>query len=138
MRRSVWPLREVIGALQRGESELIGQGTLIYLRDVCEHTIQVIDTMEIYRDIVSGLLDIYLSGLSNKLNEVMKVLTVILTILIPITFVTSLYGMNFVYMPNCSGVGVMGGVGSRPVNGRFHDLLFSSQEMVVIDLKGIC
>lgn len=99
LRRSVWPLREVIGALQRGDSELFDRGTLIYLRDVYEHTIQVIDTLETYRDIVSGLLDIYLSGLSNKLNEVMKVLTVISTIFIPITFVTSLYGMNFDYMP---------------------------------------
>ncbi|MCB9419023.1 MAG: magnesium/cobalt transporter CorA [Ardenticatenaceae bacterium] len=99
LRRTVWPLREVIGALQRGESDLFDQGTLIYLRDVYEHTIQVIDTLETYRDIVSGLLDIYLSGLSNKLNEVMKVLTVISTIFIPITFVTSLYGMNFAYMP---------------------------------------
>ncbi len=99
LRRTVWPLREVIGALQRGDSELFDQGTLIYLRDVYEHTIQVIDTLETYRDIVSGLLDIYLSGLSNKLNEVMKVLTVISTIFIPITFVTSLYGMNFDDMP---------------------------------------
>lgn len=99
LRRSVWPLREVVGALQRGESDLFDPGTHIYLRDVYEHTIQVIDTVETYRDIVSGLLDIYLSGLSNKLNEVMKVLTVISTIFIPITFVTSLYGMNFVNMP---------------------------------------
>lgn len=99
LRRSIWPLREVVGALQRGESELFAQGTLIYLRDVYEHTIQVIDTIETYRDIVSSLLDIYLSSLSNKLNEVMKVLTVISTIFIPITFITSLYGMNFAYMP---------------------------------------
>jgi magnesium transporter len=99
LRRSVWPLREVVGALQRGESELFAQSTLIYLRDVYEHTIQVIDTIETYRDIVSSLLDIYLSSLSNKMNEVMKVLTVISTIFIPITFVTSLYGMNFAYMP---------------------------------------
>lgn len=99
LRRSVWPLREVIGALQRGESELFDRDTLIYLRDVYEHTIQVIDTLETYRDLVSSLLDIYLSSLSNRLNETMKVLTVISTIFIPITFVTSLYGMNFVYMP---------------------------------------
>jgi magnesium transporter len=99
LRRSVWPLREIIGALQRGESELIDKSTLIYLRDVYEHTIQVIDTIETYRDIFSSLLDIYLSSLSNKLNEVMKVLTVISTIFIPITFITSLYGMNFTYMP---------------------------------------
>jgi magnesium transporter len=99
LRRSVWPLREVIGGLQRGDAPLFQPETLIYLRDVYEHTIQVIDTVETFRDIVSGLLDIYLSSLSNKMNEVMKVLTVIATIFIPLTFFTSLYGMNFRFMP---------------------------------------
>ncbi len=99
LRRSVWPLREVIGGLQRDESNLIQEATLIFLRDVYEHTIQVIDTIETYRDVVSGLLDVYLSSISNKMNEVMKVLTVIATIFIPLTFITSLYGMNFRYMP---------------------------------------
>ncbi|HET6446219.1 MAG TPA: magnesium/cobalt transporter CorA [candidate division Zixibacteria bacterium] len=99
LRRSVWPLREVIGGLQRGESVLFQEATLIYLRDVYEHTIQVIDTIETYRDLVSGLLDVYLSSISNKMNEVMKVLTVIATIFIPLTFITSLYGMNFRYIP---------------------------------------
>jgi len=99
LRRSVWPLREIIGRLQRGDSSLFQSGSLIYLRDVYEHTIQVIDTVETFRDIVSGLLDIYLSSLSNKMNEVMKVLTVIATIFIPLTFLTSLYGMNFSFMP---------------------------------------
>lgn len=99
LRRSVWPLREVLGRLHRGESPLFQEATLIYLRDVYEHTIQVMDTIETFRDIVSGLLDIYLSSISNRMNEVMKVLTVIATIFIPLTFVTSLYGMNFRYMP---------------------------------------
>jgi magnesium transporter len=99
LRRSVWPLREVISGLQRGESALFQESTLIYLRDVYEHTIQVIDTIETYRDIVSGLLDIYLSSVSNKMNEVMKVLTIIATIFIPLTFLTGLYGMNFQYFP---------------------------------------
>lgn len=99
MRKSVWPLREVIGGLQRGESPLFQQTTLIYLRDVYDHTIQVIDTVETFRDIMSGLLDIYLSSVSNRMNEVMKVLTIIATIFIPLTFITSLYGMNFRYMP---------------------------------------
>lgn len=99
LRRSVWPLREVIGGLQRDESRLIQETTLIFLRDVYEHTIQVIDTIETYRDVVAGLLDVYLSSISNKMNEVMKVLTVIATIFIPLTFITSLYGMNFHYMP---------------------------------------
>lgn len=99
LRRAVWPLREVIGALQRGDTALFQADTLIYVRDVYEHTIQIIDTIETFRDIVSGLLDIYLSSISNKTNEVMKLLTLIATIFIPLTFLTSLYGMNFKYMP---------------------------------------
>ena len=99
LRRSVWPLREVIGGLQRGDSALVKTETLIFLRDVYEHTIQVIDTVETFRDIVSGLLEIYLSSLSNKTNEVMKVLTIVATIFIPLTFFTSLYGMNFRFIP---------------------------------------
>jgi magnesium transporter len=99
MRKVVWPLREVMGSLQREDSGLFKQETLIYVRDVYEHVIQIIDTVETFRSIVSGMLDIYLSSVSNKMNEVMKVLTVIATIFIPITFLTSLYGMNFRYMP---------------------------------------
>ncbi len=99
IRRSVWPLREVISGLQRGESTLFKKGTLVYLRDVYDHTIQVIDTVEAFRDMVSGMMDIYLSGISNKLNEVMKVLTIISTIFMPLTFVTGVYGMNFAFMP---------------------------------------
>ncbi len=99
LRKSVWPLREVISGLLRSESKLIKKTTLIYLRDVYDHTIQVIDTVETSRDILSGMTDIYLSSISNKLNEIMKVLTIIGTIFIPLTFVTGLYGMNFKYMP---------------------------------------
>lgn len=102
LRRSVWPLREVIGQLHRGELSVVAPETRIYLRDVYEHTITVMDTIETYRDIVAGLLDIYLSSISNKTNDVMKVLTVISTIFIPLTFVTGLYGMNFHYMPELS------------------------------------
>jgi magnesium transporter len=98
-RKSVWPLREVIGSLERGESSLIEKTTLIYLRDVYDHTIQVIDTIETFRDMLSGMLDIYLSSISNRMNEVMKVLTIIATIFIPLTFIAGLYGMNFKYMP---------------------------------------
>jgi magnesium transporter len=99
LRRAIWPLREAIGALQRGDTALFQADTLIYLRDVYEHTIQIIDTIETFRDIVSSLVDIYLSSVSNKTNEVMKLLTLIATIFIPLTFLTSLYGMNFRYMP---------------------------------------
>jgi len=99
LRRSTWPLREVISALQRGESSLFQERTLVYLRDVYDHTIQVIDTMETLRDMTSGMLDIYLSSISNRMNEVMKVLTIIATIFIPLTFVAGIYGMNFDVMP---------------------------------------
>jgi len=99
VRRSVWPLREVISGLERAESELIRQSTGIFLRDVYDHTIQVIDTVETYRDMLSGMLDIYLSSVSNRMNQVMKVLTIIATIFIPLTFLAGVYGMNFKFMP---------------------------------------
>ncbi|HMK59548.1 MAG TPA: magnesium/cobalt transporter CorA [Dissulfurispiraceae bacterium] len=99
LRKSVWPLREVIGGLERGESALVTESTGLYLRDVYDHTIQVIDTIETFRDMLSGMLDIYLSSVSNRLNAVMKVLTVISTIFFPLSFIVGLYGMNFKYMP---------------------------------------
>jgi len=99
LRKSVWPLREVVSRLERGESKLIKDSTGIYLRDVYDHTIQVIDTIETFRDMLSGMLDIYLSSVSNRMNEVMKVLTIIATIFIPLTFIVGIYGMNFEYMP---------------------------------------
>ncbi|MCP8306545.1 MAG: magnesium/cobalt transporter CorA [archaeon] len=99
LRKSVWPLREVVSKLERGESSLIKETTVIYLRDVYDHTIQVIDTIETFRDMLSGMLDMYLSSISNRMNEVMKVLTVIATIFIPLTLIASIYGMNFAYMP---------------------------------------
>jgi magnesium transporter len=92
-------LREVIGSLERGELPLVKETTRIYLRDVYDHTIQVIDTIETFRDMVSGMLDIYLSSVSNRLNAVMKVLTIIATIFMPLTFIAGIYGMNFKHMP---------------------------------------
>lgn len=99
LRKSIWPLRELIRGLQTSETSLINEATDIYMRDVYDHTIQIIDTIESFRDMVSGLLDIYLSSLSNKMNAVMKVLTIIATLFIPLTFVAGIYGMNFEYMP---------------------------------------
>ena len=99
LRKSVWPLREAISGLQRSESALINESTGVYLRDVYDHTIQIIDTIESFRDMVSGMLDIYLSSISNKMNAIMKVLTIIATIFIPLTFVAGVYGMNFEHMP---------------------------------------
>jgi magnesium transporter len=99
LRRSLWPLRDIVAFLERGDSDLIADSTAIYFRDVYDHTIQVFDTCELFRDIISGLLDTYLSSLSNRLNEVMKVLTVFSTIFIPLTFIVGIYGMNFEFMP---------------------------------------
>jgi magnesium transporter len=99
VRRVVWPLREVVSGLGRRESPLIKETTEIYLRDVHDHTVQVMDTIEVYRETLSGMLDIYLSSVSNRLNSVMKVLTIIATIFMPLTFIAGIYGMNFKYMP---------------------------------------
>ncbi|MEE4241396.1 MAG: magnesium/cobalt transporter CorA [Desulfopila sp.] len=95
MRKATWPLREVVSGMERADSVRILPGTKPYIRDLYEHTIQVIDTVETFRDMVSGLLDIYLSSISNKMNEVMKVLTIIATIFIPLGFLAGVYGMNF-------------------------------------------
>ncbi len=99
LKKSVWPLREVVNKLERGELTLIKKSTSVYLRDIYDHTIQVIDTTETLRDMLSGILDIYLSSVSNRMNEVMKVLTIIATIFIPVTFIAGIYGMNFSNMP---------------------------------------
>ncbi len=99
MRRAVWPLREVVTRLERRESKLIREGSTVFLRDVYDHIARIIDTVENYRDLVAVLLDLYLSSLSNKMNEVMKTLTIITTIFIPLSFIAGIYGMNFEYMP---------------------------------------
>ncbi len=99
LRRSVWPLRELVSSLERNESALIKRTMLVYLRDVYDHIIQVADTIETFRDMLSGMLDIYLSSISYRMNAVMKVLTIVATIFIPLTFVVGIYGMNFKYMP---------------------------------------
>jgi magnesium transporter len=99
LRKAVWPLREVIGAMEREESSLIKDSTRLYLRDVYDHAIQVIDSIETARDMLAGMLDIYLSSMSNRMNEIMKFLTVIGTIFIPLTFIAGVYGMNFEFMP---------------------------------------
>jgi len=99
LRKSVWPLREAISHLQRTESHLISETTKIYLRDVYDHTIQIIENIETLRDMSSSLLDTYISSLSNRLNDVIKLLTIISTIFIPLTFISGVYGMNFEHMP---------------------------------------
>jgi magnesium transporter len=99
LRKSVWPLREVVSRFERMESPLIRKSTGVFLRDLYDHAIQVIDTVESFREMLSSMVETYLSSLSNRMNEIMKVLTIISTIFIPITFLVGLYGMNFVHMP---------------------------------------
>lgn len=99
IRKAVWPLREAVSLLERGENQLIDPKTLVYLRDLYDHTIQVIETVEAFRDMLSGVQDLYLSSIGNKTNQVMRVLTIIATLFIPLTFVAGIYGMNFENMP---------------------------------------
>lgn len=99
MRRTVWPLREEIALLEKSGSDLVRKSTAVFLRNLYDHTIQVIDTVETYRDVISGMHDMYLSSVSNRMNQIMKVLTIIATIFIPLTFISGVYGMNFRYMP---------------------------------------
>jgi magnesium transporter len=99
LRKAVWPLREAVSFLERGDSHLLSPATRLYFRDVYDHTVQVIDTVETYRDLLSGMLDLYLSSISNRINEIMKFMTVIGTIFMPLTFLVGVYGMNFKHLP---------------------------------------
>ena len=99
LRKAVWPMREVISRLEKGELKLVDKQTKVYIRDLYDHTIQVMDNIETFRDILTGLHDMYMTNMSNKMNEIMKVLTIIATIFIPLTFIAGVYGMNFEYMP---------------------------------------
>lgn len=99
LHKTVLPVRTFVGSLERIDSPLIRASTHVYIRDLYDHIIQISDTVETFREISTSLLDIYHSGLSNRMNEVMKVLTVIATIFIPLTFIAGIYGMNFRYMP---------------------------------------
>jgi magnesium transporter len=99
LRKQVWPVRDMISNLIRTESPFITDNTQLFLRDLHDHSTRIIDTVETYRDVMSGMMDIYLSNNANKMNEVMKVLTIISTIFIPVTFIAGVYGMNFEFMP---------------------------------------
>lgn len=98
-RRSAWPMRNMLSELERQASPLIKESTIIYLKDLYDHVIQIIDMIEIFRDMVSGMFDMYMSSVSHKMNEIMKFLTIMGTIFIPLTFIAGIYGMNFHYMP---------------------------------------
>ena len=95
IRRALWPQREVLSALLREDTPCIAPGTRVFLRDCADHTAQLLDMVEIHREVTSGLLDLHLSSLSTRMNEIMKVLTIIATIFIPLGFIAGLYGMNF-------------------------------------------
>jgi magnesium transporter len=99
LRKSAWPLRELIYGLEKSDSDLIRPATKIFLRDIYDHAVQIIDSIETYREMLSSMLDIYLSSVSNRMNQVMKVLTIIATIFMPLTFLAGVYGMNFEHMP---------------------------------------
>ncbi|MBI5612206.1 MAG: magnesium/cobalt transporter CorA [Gammaproteobacteria bacterium] len=99
LRRSTWPLREVIAAMQRGDSPLIGEPMRVYLRDIYDHVVAVADAIDSMRDLLNGMLEIHMSNMNIRLNEVMKVLTIVTTLFIPATFIAGVYGMNFKYMP---------------------------------------
>ncbi len=95
LRRAIWPQRDAINSLIRDGSGLISEEVRVYLRDCYDHAVQVIDMVETYRELASGLMEVYLSAVSNKMNEIMKLLTVVSAIFIPLTFVAGIYGMNF-------------------------------------------
>jgi len=99
LRKQVWPMRDMINNMIRSESDFISKNTHIFLRDLLDHSTRIIDTVETYRDLLSGIMDVYLSNNSNRMNEVMKVLTIMSSIFIPVTFVAGVYGMNFEFMP---------------------------------------
>jgi len=99
LRRAMWPQREMLNGLLRGDSERFSEPVLVYLRDCYDHAVQILDIVETHREITNGLMDVYLSSVSNRMNEIMKTLTIMASIFIPLTFVAGIYGMNFEYMP---------------------------------------
>jgi magnesium transporter len=118
LRRAIWPLRDALSTLMRDGSDRLTPEVQVYLRDCYDHSIQVIDMLETYRELASSLMDIYLSSVSNRMNEIMKLLTVISSIFIPLTFIAGVYGMNFEHMPELAQrwgypicIGAMGAIG---------------------------
>lgn len=99
LRKSIWPMRDVISRFQRIDPPLVTSSLQVYLRDVYDHIVQTIDIIEGFRDVVAGMMDVYLSNINIRTNEIMKVLTIVSTIFVPLTFISSVYGMNFEFMP---------------------------------------
>ncbi len=125
VRKAIWPLREAINILVKGQSDLVDDYTAPYYRDAYEHTIELMDTVDTHRDMLSEMLDIYQSNVSNQLNKIVKVLTVISVVFAPLTFIVGLFGMNFAYMPGLrSPIGYPGVVGAMVVIAVLMILLF--------------
>jgi len=99
LRRNIWPMREIIGRQAKGESRLIKNSTMIYFRDIQDHIMQILEIIDLYRDILAGMIGVYLAIINNRMNQIMKVLTIITTIFIPLSFIAGIYGMNFKFMP---------------------------------------
>ena len=99
IRKIVWPMRDVVSKLTRRESPLVSKGINVYLGDLHDHVMEVINTVETFREALSSMVEIYMYSISNKTNEIMKVLAVFSTIFMPLTFITGIYGMNFMHMP---------------------------------------
>ena len=99
IRRTVWPLRELLASILRNDNDLISDNTQVYFKDIYDHVLRISETNELQRDMVYGLLDMYRTQMSNHMNEIMKVLTVFASIFIPLTFLAGIYGMNFEHMP---------------------------------------
>jgi len=99
VRRAIWPIRDIIAYLDSGASRLISDGIKFYIKDIYDHTMHLVETVESLRDVTASLLDLHMTDLSNRMNEIMKTLTIIATIFIPLTFIVGVYGMNFKYMP---------------------------------------
>jgi magnesium transporter len=113
LRKNILPIRDAMGSLMTGSSELIHDKTIVFLKDVYDHTIQISESLEIYREMLNSLMEVHLSAQSNRLNKVMKVLTIISTIFIPLTFIVGVYGMNFKFMPELEwqyGYGMVWGI----------------------------
>jgi len=131
LRKSLWPLREVIARLERRESLLISENLTMYLKDVYDHTIIAIETVETYRDILSGMLDIYLSSVNNRLTDTMKVLAIIATLFMPLNFITSFYGMNFKNMPELEWhYGYYGVIGAILMTAVFMIIFFKRKHWI--------
>jgi len=137
-RKNAWPLRDNMNAMLRDESPFIKDETKLFLRDVYDHTVQIIDNLDNNRELVSGLHDMYMTNISNKMNEVMKVLTIIATIFIPLTFLAGIYGMNFENMPELAlEMELSPNLGSYDTCYNRDDILLQKEKMVVIKREGL-